>query len=639
MERKLPSLAKIAKHLAVALCYLALLPHLWAQGNPLNRKISVRIQEERLIEALDEIAEAGKFSFAYNSSLINGDSIISLKMHKDPVRWGLSEIFGEEMEFKSVGNHVVLRVKVKKSPEEPEFITLSGYLIDGKTGEKIPFATVYEAEKHASALTNKEGKYYIEVPGRVGSVPISFSRFGYRDTVINVNPKRVNNLSVGLMPLPQDKVAPQIVSLVGDSYHEDLPLADFFVPEPQQRRAFNIHSALARFPVQISLVPSIGTNGAMSGGMTNHVSLNVLAGYAQGLEGVEVGGIANLIREDVTGVQVGGIINVVGGSVNGIQVGGISNHAGGSLKGIQVGGIYNLVQDTIHGIQVSGIANLCQQQVKGLQIAGIVNSAPSKVDGTQIAGLVNQSRGEVSIGQISGLVNHGHDIGGFQIAGLGNRARGKVGASQIAGLYNIAKDSVSGVQIAGLYNKASRVKGVQIGLVNIADTLDGMAIGLLNWSRKGGYKSISVGANDVNDLEIGLRTGTDRFYALLSGGLRIYNNRNTAWSYGGGIGTRIRPTRWIGLELEYTLQQVNEEGIGADRLNLVQALRPSIAISPSPWLEIVGGPSLSYGIANGYGPNNEWLSDLGQNAFFIREGWNNRQSLWLGYQASLRLRF
>jgi len=610
---------------------------LFSQTNPLARKISVRVQQDALDKALDQMAEAGKFSFAYNSDIINPDSVVSLQLRRETVRFGLEELFGEQMTFTSVGNHVVLRLNIQKTPEEPEFITLSGYLIDGKTGEKIEYATVYESEKHESTLTDKEGKYSIQIPGRLNQVPVSFSRYGYRDTVIVVRPNATNNLTVGLMPLPREILDPQMVSLVGDQFTEELPLANFFVPEPQRRRAFNINHALARFPVQISLVPSIGTNGSMSGGMTNHLSINLLAGYSQGLQGVEIGGIANLIREDVMGVQVGGIANIVGGSMTGVQVGGINNHVKGSVQGVQIGGIYNLVGDSIQGIQISGIANLCQQHVSGLQIAGITNMAPEAVDGGQIAGLVNVSKGHVKTGQIAGLVNKGKEIGGMQIAGLGNTANGKVGGGQISGLYNSASDSITGFQISGLYNRAKYIKGIQIGLINVADTLDGTAIGLVNWS-KNGYRSVGLTNNTINDVEFGLRTGTDRLYFLLAVGARIRDTNNPAWTYGGGFGTHIGITSWLDLELEYNLQQVVEEELG-HRLHLVQAIRPSALVRPLPWLEVYGGPALHHQMVTDGDFAGELPSNIGQNYFLESYAERIRHRGFLGYQAGLRVRF
>jgi hypothetical protein len=52
------------------------------------------------------------------------------------------------------------------------------------------------------------------------------------------------------------------------------------------------------------------------------------------------------------------------------------------------------------------------------------------------------------------------------------------------------------VQIAGVFNYSKKLKGVQIGLINIADTSEGYSIGLINIVLKG-YHKLSFSANEI----------------------------------------------------------------------------------------------------------------------------------------------
>lgn len=660
-----------------------------AQGNPLNRRVTFQVKDEPLEDALIIMGEQGKFYLAYNSEIVPIDSMVTLLAQNEKVRKLLDELFEGTMTYSSIGNHIVLRPADRpKKKNEPEWIEISGFLIDGKTGEKIQYGTVYEPEKRNSALTKADGSYTLRVPGHLKSLPVSFHRIGFRDTVVVVRPQSDPHLTVGIWPLPLDPMESMEVSLVGDSYHDDLelPLTKIFVPEVQQRRAFNLNRALANFPIQMSLVPSIGTNGLMSGGMTNVVSINLLAGYAAGVKGVEIGGLVNIDRENVMGFQVGGLANIVGGNVLGAQVAGINNHVRGSFTGFQVGGIYNMVDDTMAGIQVGGIFNIIHKDIHGVQIGGIFNLAEEDMDGFQIAGLFNQAGGKVkwvqaaglfnkavsdvgggqagglynrsggavggfqaagltnfakdSVGgfQAAGLINTaGGSVGGFQAAGLVNRAKGDVGGFQAAGLANVAKGSVSGVQASGIFNKAKNVKGMQIGLINVCDTLDGYALGLINWS-KNGYKALGIGSNDVDHIRLELRSGRKKFYNFLSLGLRLTPDQR-AWSYGGGIGTTLNFTSSLGTNLELSIQQMNEEGLGAGRLNLVHSFRPSLVYSPTPWFELSAGPGVSLGVANAFGNAGEFLSNIPQNPFWEYDSRNTRVSSWLGYQGAIRISF
>jgi|GEM_PF-283123 len=625
MEKNIFWKVSAARLLTAIMCLLMAfaIQSLWAQSNPLNRKLTFKVTEDRLDETLDLMGEKGEFTFAYNAQKIPSDSLISLLAQNEKVKKLLDEIFLGSMTYKSVGNHIVLRPVEKPIQKEkrPEWRDITGYLIDGKTGEKIAYATVYDAEKRNSALSRKDGSYRLKVPGNLPTVPVSFSRFGYRDTVVVIRPAANQNLTVGLQPLPQEYLNSQAVSLVGDSYQEELPLANIFVPEVQQRRAFNLNQAIAKFPLQISLLPSIGSNGLMSGGMTNIVSINLLAGYAAGLNGVELGGLANIIREDVKGVQVAGLANTVGGNVSGVQAAGLYNHVKGSCSGVQASGLYNMVKDTMTGIQLGGLFNTIESDIHGFQVAGMFNRARSEMDGAQIAGFTNFAGG---------------DVKWTQVAGFANRAKGSVGGGQVAGFANIAKDSVSGAQISGFYNRARYMKGMQIGIINISDTLDGYAIGLVNWS-KNGYKSLGFSHNEVDQIRLEFRSGRQLFYTSLFAGLTLTPNQN-AFSYGGGIGSTVSITASLGANFELTTQQVMEEGLG-DRLNMVNSFRPSLVYAPTRWLELSAGPGVSLGVANNYGVAGDFGSNIPVNPFYTRDFQTTQLNAWLGYQGALRFCF
>ena len=50
---------------------------------------------------------------------------------------------------------------------------------------------------------------------------------------------------------------------------------------------------------------------------------------------------------------------------------------------------------------------------------------------------------------------------------------------------------MNGAQVAGVFNYAKKLRGVQIGLINVSDTSDGYSIGLLNLVKQG-YHKISL---------------------------------------------------------------------------------------------------------------------------------------------------
>ena len=95
-----------------------------------------------------------------------------------------------------------------------------------------------------------------------------------------------------------------------------------------------------------------------------------------------------------------------------------------------------------------------------------------KVSGFEMAGLGNINESDVKV---------------FQIAGLWNTTKGNFKGVRLAGLFNTVSGESKGVQVAGLFNRSRLLKGFQLALVNISDTVEkGISVGLLNIVKKGG---------------------------------------------------------------------------------------------------------------------------------------------------------
>jgi hypothetical protein len=184
----------------------------------------------------------------------------------------------------------------------------------------------------------------------------------------------------------------------------------------------------------------------------HNLSANFLAGYATGLDGLEIGLGLNIEREFACGVQITAVGNIVAGPVRGVQAAAGLNFAS-SLRGVQMGGV-DIVAGPVQGVQMGaldiagdvvgvqlGMLNI-GGAVSGLQL-GAVNVATGPVKGVQI-GLVNYAdrstlsfgllnivrRGRLHIdlwGQETGIVMAGIEHGGdyiHNIYGVGTRLVG-----------------------------------------------------------------------------------------------------------------------------------------------------------------------------------------------------------------------
>ncbi|QNK63138.1 hypothetical protein H7F33_01020 [Pedobacter sp. PAMC26386] len=180
-----------------------------------------------------------------------------------------------------------------------------------------------------------------------------------------------------------------------------------------------------------------------------------------------------------------------------------------------------------HGMFSSQVVNKVSVNFIGGYTAG--------VSGLELGGIFNINKDDSKYLQLAGVFNLvGGNFTGLQLVGVNNRALDTVKGVQLAGFTNKAESQVNGVQIASLHNEAHQLRGVQIGLINTADSSQGISIGLLNIIRNGFYK-VSLSANNLMNTNLSLTTGTHQFYSTLHLGANI-SRKNKVYAFGLGIG-------------------------------------------------------------------------------------------------------
>lgn len=232
-------------------------------------------------------------------------------------------------------------------------------------------------------------------------------------------------------------------------------------------------------PFQLSLLPYVGTNHKLSNHVINRFSVNLVAGTALGVTGLELGAFINSIRGDVRGGQFAGFGNFVGNNVY------------------------------------------------GLQAAGFVNTVRGHFYGGQLAGFGNTTRG---------------DFQGVQAGGFFNKIQGDAKRTiQLAGFSNRTQNLTYGIQVAGFVNHARTVRNsLQLAPFNVADSSNSIPIGLWSVVRRNGYRRFEVAANETFPLNITFRSGVKLFYNLLTVGVVPSDALGRRiWQVGYGVGTGL----------------------------------------------------------------------------------------------------
>lgn len=615
-----------------------------AQGPILQRSVELHVVNVRLAEAMAAVAHDGGFKLSYNAALVNGDSIVTCHA-SGTVGTVMRGLVGDRLRLKESGEHLIL---LDPGTNGHRFRT-AGLVVDRATGMPLQRASVFEVDAKAATITDAGGRFTLELSGQRKLTPLLVSRAEYRDTVVFV---------------PRDGEAGRILLRASEKLErleprcdfercavEDLGVTRLLVSTAQMDQAANLLS-VERRTIQASVLPNIGTNKKISGAVINTWSFNLLAGYARGLEGFELGVGVNMEREDVKGAQLAGLANLVGRNTSGLQVAGGLNHTMRSLNGVQIAGLGNTVWDTLTGVQISGGANVVKGGMQGTQITGFCNVTTQSLDGAQIAGGVNVTVEAVNKAQVAGGMNYGRSVLGAQVAGGFNVALRNVGGGQVAGGFNYARQ-VTGGQVAGGFNVAVDtvrggqvgvlnfgriVQGGQVGILNFSDTISGGAVGLLTISLKG-YHRFDVITGDVMALSLQLRTGTRGFHNILGYSPSITTDQR--WGFLYGIGTEPRIGRNGFLNIDLTAEQVVEQVEWVEAANILGRLGMSGGFAFADRITFCAGPVFNTFFSNWRDPETrEHLTTIPPgNTLFTEVDGALMISGWLGWKASVGVRF
>lgn len=285
------------------------------------------------------------------------------------------------------------------------------------------------------------------------------------------------------------------------------------------------------------------------------------------LRGVQVGALSSMALHGADGFQLGGVLAMSAARARGVTVGGLMT-AVDRMEGVQVGGVQNVAR-SLWGVQLSAMNNIAGTGMRGLQLAGVSNMAGSVERGAQVSPLLNLSTGVMR---------------GLQL-----------------GSYNYA-DSLRGVQLGVINIAVSHPRGVQVGLFNYTSDSGGRKIGLVNISPSTRIDLLAFGGN-TSKINAAVRFCNRSTYSIVGVGthyMGLDKKFSGALSYRLGQYMHLSP-RWVmGADLGYSHIETFEEHSSdrPRRLYSLQAhLNAEYRISPS----LGAFASVGYGNTRHYG--------------------------------------
>jgi hypothetical protein len=606
--------------------------HLKAQsaGIPLlERSITISLERETLESALKKISQQGGFTFSYNPAVVKADRVVTHNFVDKTVREILDELFNGIILYKERGNYIILnRAEESSSSKDKQQIT--GYVIDEATGSRLKNVSIYDPVSLASAVTDDYGYFQIDLPESAkDEVKLAVRKQNYTDTVV---------VASGIRRLMNIRIKTDRFNVFADSvgskmkrFWRSTKNATILAVNME-----NIDDTLYR-SFQFSFIPFVGTNHKLSGHVVNDYSLNMFGGYSLGVEKFELGGFFNTVRGDVHGVQVAGFVNGVGGNVKGVQLAGFVNATRGTVKGAQLAGFVNATRDTVEGLQMAGAINFNWNGSKTVGLAGLMNFNLKDSRGVKLAGASNMTIGKQEGPHIAGLFNFsGSGARTASVAGVMNFTAGDLNGVQVAGVLNFAAGDVTGAQV-GVLNYGRRVNGAQVGILNIADSVKGVPIGVLSIVGKG-YHTLELSADEIFYTNLAFRTGVRQFYNIITAGVKpaSFSEDETYWTFGYGIGTAPKLTRWLYLNFDLTANQVLKGKI--DEINMLNKLYLGVEFRTKRKFALTLGATLNgYVTDTTYGEYPDLFTDYTPHITYDRTYSNDiNLKMWWGGKIGIR---
>lgn len=158
---------------------------LWAsESYSQSTKISLKLENARISDVLDNIENQSEFYFLYSPKLIDVDRKVDIVAEKESISDLLNDLFGSKVKFAVDDRQIILSaVEISGTNPQVQQQKISG-IVTGKDGMPLPGVNVVVSGTTIGALTDVEGKYTIQIPQ--GSKSLTFSFIGMETQVISI---------------------------------------------------------------------------------------------------------------------------------------------------------------------------------------------------------------------------------------------------------------------------------------------------------------------------------------------------------------------------------------------------------------------------------------------------------------------
>ena len=147
--------------------------HFAFSQSPLDKRTGFFVQNQKLETALIVLSEISEVGISFSNNIIPSDVFVSGEYNNVRVETILQDfIKSTDLKYKVISNQIVIYREV---PDQK--FTISGFIEDSETGERLIGANVFTSDSKYGTFSNEYGFFSLTLPK--GVVNLSFSYLGY----------------------------------------------------------------------------------------------------------------------------------------------------------------------------------------------------------------------------------------------------------------------------------------------------------------------------------------------------------------------------------------------------------------------------------------------------------------------------
>jgi hypothetical protein len=306
-----------------------------------QRVVNLKLQNEKISVAMNLISQQTGVEFSYNPKIVNINRTVSIDITNKGVKEAV-DLLLSDMYFYIIKGRYVIIISAKKIPE----IVI----------ENEPVIAENKKNKDKDSGNNTNGGLSIMRNGKIAN-----------ERIEKGSPLIINNKENETTMLKRIAGIITLSALTWGGADAQLRHSD--MKAPVSKTEYNI--GLQKSTAQLTFISPLSTDGQNAKDKEYKFSLNILGGITGGVNGVEIGSLFNINKQDMRGLQMAGLFNLTGGIVSGVQISGVAN-ATQKSSGFQISGAVNYTAE-LNDVQMAGVANIASGS--RFQIAGLANYA------------------------------------------------------------------------------------------------------------------------------------------------------------------------------------------------------------------------------------------------------------------------